>query len=121
MQEIVYVVEEVDSVRRSLKRLLASFSMEVFTFASLSELVQAKPASAHVCLVIDESTVNSESDLKAAIDASCPSSHIIVMTTGDGDSARRLAKSIGAVICLQKPVDAQALQDSIRWGFQKSA
>jgi FixJ family two-component response regulator len=118
VSERVYIVDAEDSVRRSLKRLLASFSIEALTFASMPELVAAKPpAGERACLIVDEATVQSEPELKATLSGYGEGSHIIVITAQDGDAARDLAKTLGAVICLQKPVDAQALIDSIRWGF----
>ena len=118
VKETVYIVDEEASVRRSLKRLLASFSIEAFTFASVEELVAANRAAAdRVCLIVAAATVSSQTDLKSTLDAQGKDTHIIVITAHDGDDARTLAKALDAVICLEKPVDAQALIDSIRWGF----
>jgi FixJ family two-component response regulator len=121
VSERVYIVDAEDSVRRSLKRLLSSFSIEALTFASLAELVSAKPAASdRVCLIVDAETVGSETNLKETLNGYGQSSHVIVITTHDGDVARKLAKTLDAVICLQKPIDAQALIDSIRWGFAEN-
>ena len=114
---IVHVVDADSSVRRSLKRLISSFGINVRTFASVDEYTQAGPATDNACLIIDSETAKQSTDLKETLSNHADGVKVIVITVSDGQAARKLAMALDAVICLQKPVDDQALLDSIRWCF----
>jgi FixJ family two-component response regulator len=121
MREVVYIVDEEDSVRSSLDRLLKSFSIDVLSFASVAELLELKPCDDNLCLILDEDTVRRDTDIKGTLDGYCQLAHVIVITTRNEHKAQQLAKDLDAVICLEKPVDAQALMDSIRWSFAQTS
>ena len=49
----VYIVDDDDSLRRSLKLLLVSYGFAVETFSSAEEYFKVVPNSAKCCLVLD--------------------------------------------------------------------
>jgi FixJ family two-component response regulator len=116
--DIVYIVDHDDSVRRSLKRLVRSFGFKVHTFASVAEFAELPPTTSPACLIIDAATARRAADLPQTLEAVAPEIHVIVITVSDGESERELAKGLNATMCLQKPIDSQALLDSIRWSFK---
>ncbi len=116
--DIVYIVDNDDSVRRSLKRLVRSFGIKVHTFASVAEFAELPPTTSPACLIIDAATARDCADLPQTLEAVAPEIHVIVITVSDGESERELAKGLNATMCLQKPIDSQALLDSIRWSFK---
>ena len=116
--DIVYIVDSDDSVRRSLKRLVRSFGIKVHTFASVAEFAEFPPTTSPACLIIDAATARHCADLPQTLEAVAPEIHVIVITVSDGESERELAKGLNATMCLQKPIDSQALLDSIRWSLK---
>ena len=119
--KIVYIVDNDDSVRRSLKRLVKAFGIEVRTFASVAEFAVIPPITAPACLIIDADAARHASDLSQTLAAAASKIHVIVITASDGESERQLAKDLNATMCLQKPIDSQALLDSIRWSFKETS
>jgi FixJ family two-component response regulator len=118
--EIVYIVDHDDSVRRSLKRLVKAFGIKVRTFPSVAEFAGLPLITSPACLIIDADAARHAADLPQTLEAVAPDIHVIVITVSDRDSERQLAKDLNATMCLQKPIDSQALLDSIRWSFKEA-
>jgi FixJ family two-component response regulator len=118
--DIVYIVDNDDSVRRSLKRLVRAFGIQVRAFASVAEFAELPPTTSPACLIIDADAARHAADLLQTLEAVATDFHVIVITVSDKESERQLAKDLNATICLQKPIDSQALLDSIRWGFKET-
>ena len=117
--DMVYVVDADSSVRRALKRLVMAFGINVRTFASVEEFIQSSPGFSHACLILDSDAGRDAEDLQGVLTRLGEDLKVIVITVSDGRDARHLAMDWGAVMCLQKPVDDQALLDSIRWSFKQ--
>jgi FixJ family two-component response regulator len=111
---IVFVIDDDDSVRRSLERLLRSVDLDVETFASAQDFLRKPMPDRPACVVLDlrlpgpsglelqESLIRSGHDVP------------IVFISGHADvpSSVRAIKA-GAVDFLQKPFSDQALLDII--------
>lgn len=115
--EIVCVVDEDASIRRSLKRLISLFDFNVKTFYSLASFSQMVSADETICLIVDEYSLKDE-DTRSFLNG-FSDLRIIVSTTRDSRDVRHLARNLSADMCLQKPIDDQALLDSIKWSFAK--
>jgi FixJ family two-component response regulator len=114
-QPIVFVIDDDDSVRRSLERLLRSVDLEVQTFSSAREFVSVPVPDRPACIVLDlrlpgpsglelqESLIQERRDVP------------IVFISGHADvpSSVRAIKA-GAIDFLQKPFSDQALLDIIQ-------
>jgi FixJ family two-component response regulator len=119
-QPIVFVIDDDDSVRRSLERLLRSVDLEVETFASAQDFLRKPMPDRPACVVLDlrlpgpsglelqESLIRSGHDVP------------IVFISGHADvpSSVRAIKA-GAVDFLQKPFSDQALLDIIHGALRR--
>jgi len=115
----VYVVDADSSVRRALKRLVMAFGINVRTFASIDEFVRSSPTFSRACLILDFEAGSDAENVQDALARLGDGLHVIVITVSDGRAARQFAIELNAVMCLQKPVDDQALLDSIRWSLSR--
>jgi two-component system, LuxR family, response regulator FixJ len=110
----VYIIDDDESVRRSLQRLLRCADYEVEAVAT-SEAYLALPAPGRsACLVVDMRMPGmSGLDLHRII-AGTSHDRPVVFVTGHGDEAlRREAMSRGAVDVLFKPLDGDVLLEAI--------
>jgi FixJ family two-component response regulator len=119
-QPIVFVIDDDDSVRRSLERLLRSVDLDVETFASAQDFLRKPMPDRPACVVLDlrlpgpsglelqESLIRSGHDVP------------IVFISGHADvpSSVRAIKA-GAVDFLQKPFSDQALLDIIHGALRR--
>jgi len=111
---IVFVIDDDDSVRRSLKRLLRSVDLDVETYASAQDFLRKPMPDRPACMVLDLRLPGSsglelqESLIRSGHDVP------IIFISGHADvpSSVRAIKA-GAVDFLQKPVNDQVLLDTI--------
>jgi two-component system, LuxR family, response regulator FixJ len=116
----VFVIDDDDSIRKSLSRLLRSFGFEVETFASADLFLDRDPYDGVGCIILDirmpGMTGLALQDYLAKTDYSMP----IIFITGHGDiptSVQAIQK--GAVDFLPKPFDDEELLKSIRRAIEK--
>lgn len=103
---MVFVVDDDDAVRESLKVLLECEAFEVRAFASGREFLDHIAGGARGCAILDIHMP--EMDGFAVLDAMRSRGTIlpILMLTGHGDAmAERRAKQAGALTMLRKPVN----------------
>ena len=116
----VYIVDDDDSVRRALMRLIHSADMKALAFASANEFLESRSQEENACLVTDvqmRGLTGLELHRKLiALGSRLP---VIYITAFDTEEIRRQAKSAGGVGYLRKPVDDQALLDTIRWALSR--
>lgn len=119
-KQVVFIVDDDESVRRSLKRLLRSAGFEAETFASAEEFLEAECSVKGACVIADVmipgagGLVLREKLLQAG--SNIP---VILVTAFDTTETREQAKRIGVSAYFRKPVDDQALLDAIRWALEK--
>src|SRR5262245_24530134 len=109
-RSVVHVVDDDDSFRTAVGRLLGAAGYDVRTYASSGEYLLERPKSAAGCLLLDLRMPGpSGLDLQQALtreEGALP----IVFLSGHGDiSASVRAMKAGAVDFLTKPVDKEAL------------
>ncbi|MEJ2196216.1 MAG: response regulator, partial [Ignavibacteriaceae bacterium] len=117
----IFVIDDDESVRRSLPMLLESMEFEVETFPSSEDFLNREPFNGTGCILLDinlggksglelqEELINKQYSLP------------IIFITGKGgvpESVRALKK--GAVDFLQKPFDDQQLLDAVEEAVAKS-
>jgi FixJ family two-component response regulator len=115
-QATVYVIDDDESVRHALARLLRSAGLEVRTFPGADAFLNAKCPHENACVVADVrmqgmSGLQLQRELKKA---GSPLRFIFV-TAQDTDETRAEAIRAGGTAFFVKPVDDQALLDAIRW------
>src|SRR5580658_7197879 len=113
--KMVAVVEDDESYRAALQRLLKSAGFQVRSFASAEDFLNSGQQHETACLIADISMPGmSGLDLQAKLNADhCPIP--IIFITAHGDEQMRLqAMRGGAVKFLGKPFDCAILIESVR-------
>jgi len=114
-EAVVFVVDDDDSVRKALSRLIRSVGHDVESFPSAAAFLDHTPSDRPACLVLDvrmpwQSGLHLQETLKQAA-REMPS----IFLTGHGDVPMSVrAMKAGAVDFLQKPGNDRALLDTIQ-------
>jgi two-component system response regulator FixJ len=110
----ISVVDDDESVRNSLKRLLRSMEFEVRTFPSAREFLQQGPLNDHGCVIVDIRMPEMNGlDLQKRLSDSGVSLPIIFITAYEDPGVRAQAMQAGALAFLQKPFSDPSLMDAI--------
>jgi len=112
---IVHVVDDDESLRTAVMRLLRAAGYEVRGYACAGEFMLAKPDGTSGCVVLDVRMPGpSGFELQAALSAR-PDALPVVFLTGHGDVPMSVrAMKAGAVDFLTKPVQREALLSAVR-------
>lgn len=119
-QPVVIVIDDDDSVRSAINRLLKSVGLDTRLFASGQEFLASKPPDAPSCIVSDVrlpglSGLELQMEL-AKRDAVIP----IILLTGHGDIPMAVqAMKAGAIEFLTKPFRDQDLLDAVHAGLER--
>lgn len=112
---VVSVVDDDESLRRSLRNLLRSVGFGVETFASAEEFLRSAQRENTGCLVLDlRMTGMSGLDLLrhlAVTDSRIPA---VILTAHGDEETRRRSLQAGAIAFLDKPFRSDALVDAVR-------
>jgi len=120
-QPIVFVVDDDGSVREAIASLLRSVHLDVQSFGSAQEFIDAEPVDRPACLVLDvrlpgASGLDLQRDLRAR-GVGIP----IIFLTAHGDVPMTVsAMKEGAIEFLIKPFRDQNLLDAIQQGLERS-
>ena len=115
---LVYVVDDDASVRQALKMLLISANMEVRTFEQAEDLLKCEFREEKVCLIADVKMKGLGGlELQQQLAKRGIKIPIIFLTAVESDEIRQQAKQAGAAGFFRKPVDDQALLDTIHWAL----
>ena len=110
----IALVDDDDSVRRAVGRLLRVAGMEVDVYASGAEFLNALEERPPDCLVLDMyMPAMSGLDVQAAVNAHHPGLPIVFITAHDDAAAEQLGLDAGAVACLHKPFSERHLLSAI--------
>ena len=116
----IYIVDDDESICRSLKLLLASYGFAVDTFSSAEEYFKVVPNSAKCCLILDIHMpgLNGWDALKRLTEAGY--NHPVIVITADKDeNFRGKALKAGAVGFLKKPFGDHYLLHMVTQIFNK--
>ena len=118
--EIVFVIDDDESVRKSLKRLIQSVGFRVETFPSALEFLNRDSHSGPCCLVLDIRMPEMNGmDLQEVL-KQMEQKDPIIFITGHGDVPMSVkAMKEGAVDFLQKPFEDTDLINAIRYALEK--
>ncbi len=120
-EPIVFIVDDDDSVRKSLTRLITSVGLKVKTFSSANDFLKCDPYDGPACLVLDIRMPGlSGLDLQAEL-TKAQRTVSIVFISGHGNIPMSVqALKAGAVDFLEKPFDEQALLDAVHLAILKN-
>lgn len=113
---VIYIVDDEESVRKGLSRLMRSAGMPCRDFASAEQFLAEMDPQQTGCLLLDITMpgltgLQLQNELKKR---KIRLPIIAVSARDDADTSSR-ARQLGARFFLRKPVDDQALLDAIRW------
>ena len=119
---LIYVVDDDASVREALKMLFISADMEVQTFELAEDFLKYKLREEKACLISDIKMKGlSGLELQQQLDERGIKIPIIFLTAFDSNEVRQQAKQAGAAGYFRKPVDDQALLDTIQWALSRNS
>lgn len=120
-KELVYLVDDDESVRQSFSMLFLSAGIENECFSCAEDFLAINPREKSSCLVTDiKMSGLSGLDLQKELVARGVDIPIIFVTAFDTAVSRKEAKRAGASGYFRKPVDDHALLDSIRWALSNN-
>lgn len=110
---LVYVVDDDDSMRRALDRLLRSAGLKTEVFASAQEFLdQSRPGGA--CIVLDVRMPGMTGlELQQRLAATQPGLPVVLITAYASDALRRQALAAGASAFLRKPFEDCELLEAV--------
>jgi len=99
---------------------MRAWGMKVKTFSSAEQFINADVDDRRACVIADVlMTGGSGFELPELLSSRGRNIPVILMTAHDSDVARDKATQVGAAGYFRKPLDDQALIDSIRWVLSK--
>ncbi len=118
-QNLVVVVDDEESVREAISRLLRAAGLTVRAFASAEDLLTSGPLNATGCVIADIRMPGmSGLELLAELNARhCPVPTILITAHGD-ETLRMQAMRAGVVKFLAKPIDGETLLASVQAALQ---
>jgi FixJ family two-component response regulator len=118
---LVSIVDDDESLRRSVGNLLTSVGFRVETFASAEAFLQSAHRGNSGCVVLDLRMPGmSGLDLLMHMAATGPRIPVIVLTAHSDDESRRRAVQAGAVAFLGKPFHGEALLGAVRRALERA-
>lgn len=118
--DMVFVIDDDESIREALHSLIRSVGLSVATFASAQEFLQSPRPDVPACLILDV-RMPGLSGLDLQRDLAEANIHIpIIFITGHGDIPMSVrAMKAGAVEFLTKPFRDQDLLDAIQQALER--
>ena len=118
---IIYVVDDDPSVRDALEMLLISAGMDVQTFVNAEDFLKHEINVKNTCLVSDVKMAGLDGlALQRRLIEDGINVPVIFLTAYDSSESRLKAKQAGAAGFFRKPVDDQALLDTIQWALSRN-
>ena len=113
--QVVCIVDDDASLRRSLRNLLMSLGFRVETFSSAEAFLEVVDRASIGCLVLDVRMEGmSGVDLLRRLVTAGSTIPAIMLTAHGDDETRRRSLEAGAVAFLEKPVRSDALIAAVR-------
>jgi FixJ family two-component response regulator len=113
---MIYVIDDDESVRKALHRLLRSAGLDVKPFPSAEEFLQSGDPGQRACIVMDIRMPGLTGfDLQEKLALKGIRIPVIAISAFDDAETRERARELGATAFFRKPVDGQALIDAIHW------
>ncbi len=117
----IYILDDDESVRRSLKLLMVSYGFAVETFSSSEEFFTGVSNSTEGCLILDIHMPGLNGwDTQRRLDKAGYNLPVIVISADKDDSFKEKALKAGAVGYLQKPFEDHYLLHMVNQVFNKT-
>ena len=113
---MIYIIDDDDSVRKGLSRLMRSAGLTSQDFGSAEEFLAGVDAEPSGCVLLDITMPRlSGLQLQAELNKRHIDLPVIAVSARDDADTRNMARQLGARYFFRKPVDDQALIDAIHW------
>jgi len=120
-KQLVSIVDDDESLRRSVRNLLTSVGLRVETFASAEAFLQSALRDDTGCVVLDLRMPGmSGLDLLLHMSATGSRIPVVILTAHSDDETRRQTLQAGAVAFLGKPFHGEALLDAVRGALEEA-
>lgn len=117
---MVHIVDDDESVRTALSRLMRSAGIESRAYESSERFLAEVRNEGNACILMDITMPRiSGLDLIKRLKETGITFPVIALSARDDDETRQMAKDLGVRFFLRKPVDDQALIDAISWVVEK--
>lgn len=118
---MVYLIDGDASVRKALVRLMKSEKLPVQAYASGQDFDAAARPTEYDCVVVDINAPGMTGlELLRHMREDGIGTPLILLTQDDNEETRSNARQLDATACFLKPVDGQALVDTIRYALNKT-
>ena len=115
----VHIVDDDESVRKGLSRLLRSSGIECRAYDSPEKFLAEVKNDGQACVIMDITMPRmSGLVLSKLLKEKGVTLPIIAVSARDDPDTRQMIRALGVRFFLRKPVDNQALIDAIRWVVQ---
>jgi FixJ family two-component response regulator len=115
-KNMVYVIDDDESVRRAFQLLFRSADFDVQVFCAAEEFLESPRVGDGCCIVLDMRMPGMTGlDLQAELASRKIKMPVICVSAYDDVRTRERAMELGAAAFFRKPVDDQALIDAIEW------
>jgi FixJ family two-component response regulator len=113
--DVIAVVDDEESVRRSVANFLRSVGLAVETFTSAEDFLSSVERARTRCMVLDlQMGGTSGLDLMRHLAAAGQRVPAVILTAHGDEEMRRRCLAAGAVAFLDKPFHADALLDAVQ-------
>lgn len=113
---IIYLIDDDTSMQRAFTRLMRSAGLDSVAFASVDEFLGADFRRERACVVADVHMPGiSALDLPTELRKRGLALPVIFITADYSDETRERIRQAGGCSFFRKPIDDQALLDTIRW------
>jgi FixJ family two-component response regulator len=114
--QVVYIVDDDASVRKGLARLMRSAGYRVHVFETGDDFLAGVGLDSEGCVILDITMPRiSGQQVQALMLQRNIQLPVIALSAKDDEDTRRNARALGARFFLRKPVDDQAILDTIQW------
>jgi len=119
---LIYIVDDDESVRKAMKMLFLSVNMDVQVFEFAKDFLKCDIREEKTCLISDLKMKGLGGfELQQELIKRGINIPVIFLTAFDSSESRRRVKQAGAVGYFRKPVDDQALLDTIKWALSSKS
>jgi FixJ family two-component response regulator len=111
---VIAVLDDEESVRKALGRLMSSAGLETETFSCGGDFLESLETRSPDCLLLDIHMPGMDGfEVQARLQKTAARIPVITITGDDSVEARERALAAGSVACLLKPVEDKVVFEAI--------
>jgi FixJ family two-component response regulator len=116
---MIYIIDDDESVRRAFLTLMQSEDFDAKAFPSPEKFFESVTLTDHDCIILDLRMPGMNGfDVLRKLSLQKKRAPVIIVSAFDDAKNRQSARDLGAVSFFRKPVDSQALIDTINWALE---